>query len=249
MQRDTAIGVNLKTREQWSVDLPLMGSTPARPLAEGSRGISTITVANGTQVEVRDGLVILNGNSVLGSVDSIQVRDENGNLLTARLANDADSLRRAVFAPLGAQSRFMTGGLIGGKLILMGSTQIAAFNVADGKHLPWMDRDGKPLTVRLPDGAASSFVGNDDVLMVQMDAANGKSSTFTTYDLQTGTQKKQQKIEDGTALWRALADDGTLFVETAQSLAAYDIMSPQSQAIWRKNNIGSRYASASALDA
>ena len=46
---------------------------------------------------------------------------------------------------------------------------------------------------------------------------------------------------------RALGDDGTLYVATDQSVAAYDMVSGQNRALWRRTDIGSRFAGAFVL--
>jgi outer membrane protein assembly factor BamB len=247
MQSDQLIGLNLKTRQTWNpIELraaPGVVRTPTvtTPIRSGA---VTVRVNDATDIQEAGALIIINGNAY--TADSVTLVDQNGNPRPLRLANDPETLRRAAFAPLGNSVRFSTAMLANGKVYLLAGNQLDAYDAATGKPA-WIGRDGAKLTRILPEGSPVCFVANEDLVVAQVDSPDGKSSTFATFDGETGQPGRQFKLENERALWRALGEDGTLYVVSNQAVAAYDVMSEAGRANWRKTDIGAKYAGGTAL--
>src|SRR6185295_13510897 len=139
-----------------------------------------------------------------------------------------------------------TARLLNGKVYLLAGSQLDAYNVTDGKPA-WVTREDRKLTITLPKGVPMGFVGNEDVIVVQIDSDDGKSSSFHAYDGETGKEGRHVRMDNERANWRGLGDDGTLYVASNQAITAYDMLSAQGGVMWRKVGIGSKFNGATAL--
>jgi outer membrane protein assembly factor BamB len=235
MQAGMIIGVDLKTRATWTQTLR---NTPPAPVAAAA-GRTTIRVVGGQQ-----GLVI-NGNVIANA--EVTYIDENGQVIAqVPTPSDPETARRTAFRILGNQARFTTAHILNGNVLILAGNQIDAYNIETGK--PAWTSNGTPLSANLPNGNASCFLGNEDLIVAQVDNPNGRGTTFCAFDAESGKPAKQIKLDNERTLWRALGDDGTLFVITDQSTAAYDLVSNQNGYLWRKTGVAApRFAGASAL--
>jgi outer membrane protein assembly factor BamB len=251
MQYDAAIFIDLKSKVPAVVHLnPVPGAQS--PAVSGT--VIRRVDLGGRQVTVIEGNLVIDGQSVIGAADAITLIDANtGQVIIPNAGgSDPDALRRAAFNVLGsgaAGARFTTARIISNNLLILAGGQLMAYNIETGKPVfPAMP---------LPPGSANAVVGNDDMTVVQIDAADGRSCTFGAFDAQTGRPLKQLKLDNERAAWRGLGEDGTLFLvtDTASNLGAsgsgavkaYDMVSPQNGTLWERTGLGSRFAGASAL--
>jgi outer membrane protein assembly factor BamB len=234
MQAGTIIGVDLKTRATWTQTLR---NAPPAPVAVAA-GRTRIQVV-GQQAVIINGNIIANGD--------ITYVDENGQVIApASTLSDPETARRAAFRILGNQPRFTSARILNGNILVLAGNQIDAYNIETGK--PAWTSNGTPISANLPNGNASCFVGNEDLIVAQVDSPNGRGTTFCAFDAETGKPAKQIKLDNERTLWRALGDDGTLFVITDQSTAAYDMVSNQNGYLWRKTGVADpHFAGASVL--
>jgi outer membrane protein assembly factor BamB len=244
LSADTAIGINLETQRVWTQTI--RSSAPVM----GPGAVATTEVAG--QISINgNGQVNIGGQIFVAGPDGTVI-DAEGNPVSRRLLQggaDAELLRRAAFLTL-QNPRFSTARLLNNTLLLVSGNQLTAINVADGEPA-WRDRD-RPVTVRLPAGRPVAVAGNEDVIVVQVDAADNSSSTFFTIDADTGQARRTIKIANDRALWRALGDDGSLFVVSENAVASYDLIgsagtSEPAAPLWRRTDIQSRFATATAL--
>ncbi len=246
LQRDRIIGVDLKTFDTWTVQLK---GTAVPPPAIQGRGPAVnrgrlVQVPPGASVQIVGGNVLINGNNY-GSAETITLVDQNGNpySLTAP-ASDPEAVRRDAFAMLGNQMRFTTASMLNGNIYILAGKELSALDVKTGKPI-WAS------SAAIPNGVATCFVGNEDLIVAQSDDAGGKSSTFIAFDAQSGKLRKTLKLQTPAgpehALWRGIGGDDTLYVITDASTAAYDLVSDLNAAVWRSTGVGSRFAGAAAL--
>ncbi len=240
LQARGAIGVDLKTHKMWSIELPAppaaAGVANAPNLPGQPNQIIRINGANGINQ-----IVIVNGQQVVIGAGGTFALDANGNAVQQN-AGDPEMVRRAAFATL-QRPNFTTARILNGRLILVAGNQLSAFDIQTGRPA-WHDRAGAAITLTLPPGQPTAVVGNEDILAIQVD--NG-SSTFYVVDADTGKFRKQFKLSAEQASWRAIGDDGTLFVVTDQSVSSFDLLGDQNRPLWRRSDIQTRYASATAL--
>ena len=247
MQANMAIGVDLKTHATWTQALKDAPRNPGRVVGGrgGGGGVSQLDAMQG-QLQIIGGEVVIAGGGINGGFigSDIAIIDPDGQVVSGTTAGaDPESVRRAGFRILGNAARFTTARILNGNLLILAGNQLDAYTIETGKPA-WGDAGG---SARLPDGNPSCFVGNEDLLVAQIDDPSGRGVTFCAFDAQTGKPAKQFKLDNERTLWRALGDDGTLYVATDQSVAAYDMVSGQNRALWRRTDIGSRFAGAFVL--
>jgi outer membrane protein assembly factor BamB len=242
LQRDRVIGVDLKSFATWTTMLKY--APPAAATRPVPRNGGSLTIRPGQNVQIVGGMVLVDGTNY-GSVDAINLYDQNGNpYALAGGQGDPEMARRAAFSILGNQARFTTARILNGNVYLLGGNEISAFDIRSGKAI-W------PAPVLLPNGTAANFVANEDLLVAQSDDPGGKQSIFHAVDAQSGKLRKTLKLESDRgperAVWRGLAEDGTLYVITDQAVAAYDMISDMNHAVWRRTDLGARFSGAAAL--
>ena len=195
--------------------------------------------------------ITINGNRrVIGSDLGIEIIDTaTGQLIVPNSGGgNPDNGRRAAFAGLSGGSsslRFNTARILNGNLIILAANpqgnppgnQLQAFNI----------QTAEPAYIAsLPPGAATAVIGNEDMLVAQVDAPDG-SSTFCALDSQSGHLLKRVKVVNERVAWSGLGEDGTLIVTTNQAISAYDMVAEQNGMLWQRKDIGARFAGASAL--
>jgi outer membrane protein assembly factor BamB len=122
--------------------------------------------------------------------------------------------------------------------------KLSATDIVTGKPA-WTTAGGKSLESALPEGTATTVIGNEDVIVAQLDPPNRSGPVFQVIDAETGKFRKQFRIEDERALWRTISDDGTFFMVTDKSVAAFDLFNDRdSQPLWKRQDIRSRYPAA-----
>jgi outer membrane protein assembly factor BamB len=246
LQRDRIIGVDLKSYATWNVALRNVPGGP--PPAGGGRagvvrGGARVMVRPGAQVQVIGGVVVVDGSQV-GPVEMVTLIDENGNPYPLNASTDPDQARHAAFAVLGNQLRFTSARMLNGNVYILAGNEMSAYDAKTGKP-SW------PAATVISGATPVGFLANEDMVLVQADDASGRQSIFYAIDAQSGKLRKTLKLESDAgpehAIWRGLGDDGTLYVITDRSTAAYDMVTDLAGAIWRKTDIGSRFAGAAAL--
>jgi len=168
--------------------------------------------------------------------------DDVGNApLSALLNLDAEQFRTSQFNKALGRTRFTSLRLLGSRLVAVVGNKLNAYDIVSGKLLP-----GYPLT--LPDGLPTAVVGNDDLLVVQVDSPERLTPTFVACDADTGNLRGSFKLDDEHVLWRGLAEDGTLYIVTDQAVTAYDLHGDLTQCLWKRRDLRQlRYAQASVL--
>lgn len=249
---DTAMGLNLETQRIWSRVLRAVPPAPGGGDAQAAmvaelQGVENIRIVGGGQLVV-GGRVFIAGPD--GSVIDAEGNPAPRSVLQG--GGDAEMVRRAAFLSL-PNARFTTARLLNNMLLMIGGNQLSAIDVETGEPA-WRDRDNRAVTVTLPAGRPAAMVGNEDVVVVQID---GSASTFLTLDADTGQARRTIRLKDDRAQWRALGDDGSLFVVSDGAVASYDLIGgsmasggtgPEGAApFWRRTDIQTRYASATAL--
>jgi outer membrane protein assembly factor BamB len=245
LSADTVTGINLETQRVWT--------QPLRAVPQNANTITAATANPELNPQIRivgGGQVNINGRIFVAGPDG-NIIDAEGNPVSRNLlqgAADAELLRRNMFLSL-QNPRFTTARLLNNTLMLVAGNTLTAINVADGEPA-WRDRD-RPLTVHLPAGRPAAIAGNEDVVVVQVDAPDGNASTFVALDADTGQARRTIRLKDDRALWRALGDDGSLFVVSENAVAAYDLIGSNggesATPLWRRTDIQTRFASATAL--
>jgi outer membrane protein assembly factor BamB/tetratricopeptide (TPR) repeat protein len=245
LQKDRAIGVNLRTGKIWSQPLRAEAG-----IAEMRRQL---------RIPARPQIL---ANRLVVNNQVVQV-DSDGNPVNPASA-DPEMVRQMAFATL-KEPNFNTAKLINNRLFVVAGNTMSGFDIETGEPV-WRDGAGAALRVKLPTATATTLVGNEDVLAVQVDAApanganavnrstagagqpgGGGSSSFYVVDAETGRFRKQINMESEHANWRAVGDDGTLYVVTGQAVAAYDLLGDQNKPLWRHAGIETKFAAATAL--
>jgi hypothetical protein len=243
LQKAQVMGVDLKSRRVWAQRVQrAQSSLGAAPISDEERQ----QLPNGIRFPA-GGVARINGQLVAIGPDGLPMEDMSSRP-NFQGGGDGDLARRAAILSLD-NPNYSFARLLNNKVLLISGNSLMAYNVENGEPA-WRDRDGKPITVRLPDGRPVSLVGNEDVLVAQVDSADGSSSTFLTIDADTGQSRRTIRLKSDRALWRALGDDGRLYVVSNNAVAGYDLIGgtgdndmPQ----WRRTDIQTRFATASAL--
>ncbi|MGN6369112.1 MAG: outer membrane protein assembly factor BamB family protein [Phycisphaerae bacterium] len=240
VQSHTLVGINTTTHAiAWQIPLSPSGNNEPRPSMPPAVRIRVIQQPGGGQIIMRgNGRLMINGQIVSGI-------DAQMDPAMAAGAADPEIARQIAFAKLG-QLAFSTVRMIDDKLLVATSSGISAFSVDNGKPA-WRDPNGEPLLVKTPGGLTSTLVGNDDLVVAQVDPQDHAGSSFLVLDAETGKFRKQIKLDNEHALWRTISDDGTLFTVTELSVAAYDLFSDQDKPLWRRPDIQSRFPYATIL--
>ena len=238
VQAHTVVGIDTTTHAiAWQVPLNPADNEPR--VNDGNMRVRVIVQPGGGQIIIRgNGRFMINGQVVSG-LDA-----EMDPALAAGTA-DPEVARQIAFAKLGTPA-FSTVRMIDNKVVVAGSNGISAFLIDSGKPA-WRDANGEPLVVKTPGGLASAVVGNEDLIVAQVDPQDHAGTTFFVLDAETGKFRKQIKLDTEHALWRTVSDDGTLFTVTDLSVAAYDLFSDQEKPLWRRPDIQSRFPYATVL--
>src|SRR6185436_10935494 len=93
-----------------------------------------------------------------------------------------------------------------------------------------------PAPARLPDGTPSVIVGNEDLLVVQVDVSPTKT-TFCAIEADTGKIRRQVTIDGEKIGWRGLGDGGTLFTVSDKAVTAFDLVSGKPDALWKRSDV------------
>jgi outer membrane protein assembly factor BamB len=241
LQPNWAVSVNLETGEAVRQPLPAAARNAAAARADLERR-QMLQIQMNAGVPGVVGNAVVDGNPVMIGPDGNVVDGDAGpsrSVLTG--VGDPDLIRRAALRSLGATS-FSSARLLNDALVLISGRQVLAYQAATLKPL-W----GAAAGVTLPAGDPVTMVGNEDLMVAQVDAADGGSSTFCVIDAATGKMRKQVKFDGGTADWCAVGQDGTLFAVSDGAVAAYDLVGDQAGPLWRRNDLQTKFASASAL--
>ena len=250
LQRNNAIGIDLKTKHTWVHPLPGNG-TPrvadavAAPNGQAANIRRLIPVTGPGDYQVIGDHVIVQGG--MYPIESVTLIDRStGQLISLTASADAESDFRGTLAMLGQPMGFSSAHLVDGKLVLLVANHVEAVDMEDGSPA-WRDSAGQAINGKLPDGNPQTVFGNQDLVVAQVDSAGGAgaaSSMLVGFDAGTGRPRGTVKVEEGPVLWRALGDDSTLFIQTPKYIAAFDFTTGAQR--W-KRNIGSRYAGATTL--
>jgi outer membrane protein assembly factor BamB len=161
------------------------------------------------------------------------------------LATDPDLGRKVTFeATLDAgQMQFSNMRMIGNKLVVVAGASMTAYDLATGQPA-WKDRPA----AALPEGVPSALLGNEDVIVAQVDTERG-GSVLRIFETASGKFLGEIKLNEEHAAWRGLSEDGILFVVTDQAVAAYDCfnLSDTKRPLWRRDDIKVKWAAASAI--
>jgi outer membrane protein assembly factor BamB len=243
LQANMAVGVDLNTHATWTQPLAAP-NVPASPVNRS--GVNTVRInANGAQqIAIVNGNIVVNGVQI-GAAELTTLIDDRGQIVVPSAGGDPASIRRTAFRILGNSARFTTARILNGNLLILAGNQIDAYNIETGKPA-WTGPGAAAVSARLPNGNASCFVGNEDLVVAQIDNPSGGGATFCAFDAQTGKPAKQLKLDNERVLWRALGDDGTLYVATDRAVSAYDLMS-EKNLVWQNKDDWSRFGAASAL--
>jgi hypothetical protein len=237
LQRDRAVGVDLKTHTSWVRPISRGPGAVNNPSGNLQVGGARRLIINGVQQQV----IINNGNAIIVQPDGTVVDSEGNVVNRISDASDPEVLRRSAIVSLGTPT-FSTARIIGDRLYILSGTQLTAVDAHTGQS-PWPNRS----VVGLPAGNTVALAANEDVVVAQVDAPNGNSTTFYVLDADAGKFRKQFRIDNERVNWRAVGDDGTLYVVTDQAVAAYDLLGDQPRSLWRRSDIQTRYAAATAL--
>ena len=94
---------------------------------------------------------------------------------------------------------------------------------------------------------ASVVLGNDDVLLTQVDSADTGLPLMVLVDAATGRNQRTVKLEKDRIFWRALGDDGVLYCAGDAAVAAYEITGDSPRPRWRRNDLRPRFPAAIGL--
>jgi hypothetical protein len=147
----------------------------------------------------------------------------------------------------GLHPNYSAPRLAGNKLLVASGSQLRAFDAATGKPA-WTDAAGKEVIPRLPDvGAVSVIQATDDLITVQIDRLDRVGTTYLVVEADTGKTRRQFAINDERAYWRAMSDDGLLFVVTNAAVEAFDLNGDSDKPVWRRTDLNVHYPAASQL--
>ena len=238
VQSHTIVGIDTGTRAiAWQI--PLIPSDNEPRVNDGNTRIRVIAQPGGGQIIIRgNGRLMINGQIVNGF-------DAEMDPAVAAGTADPEIARQIAFSKLGPLA-FSTIRMIDNKVIVASSNGISAYAADTGKPA-WRDANGEPLLVKTPDGLTSTVVGNEDLVVAQVDPQDHAGTSFLVLDAESGRFRKQIKLDAEHALWRTISDDGTLFTVTDASVAAYDLFSDQDRPLWRRPDIQSRFPYATVL--
>lgn len=241
VQAKAVLGLNVKTQSiAWTVPFRVAAEDLARQFEQQQR-IRALAVAQAAGQVVNANMLFMENPEAYAANPSYQ------NFIATL---DADQARAFAFSMLNRPGQrevaFSTMRMINNKLVVVVNGELVAYDVATGKPA-WKDRAGNAMTVKLPEGYAASIVGNEDLIVVQVDGGERATPTFYVVDADTGKFRRQIKLDDERAQWRTLSEDGTLFVMTDQAVCAYDLFSDQERPLWRRVDLPSRYPAATAL--
>ncbi len=238
VQSHTIVGIDT-TAGAIAWQIPLNPSDNEPRANEANMRVRVIAQPGGAQIIIRgNGRVMINGQIINGF-------DAEMDPALAAGAADPEIARQIAFSKLGTLA-FSTVRLIDNKIIVASGNGISAYAADTGKAA-WRDAGGEPLVVKTPGGLTSTVVGNEDLVVAQVDPQDRAGTTFLVLDAETGKFRKQIKLDSERALWRTISDDGTLFTVTDFSVAAYDLFSDQDRPLWRRPDIQSRYPYATIL--
>jgi outer membrane protein assembly factor BamB len=227
-QSDAAVAVNVKSLGiAWRVDFAGAGDESAafngRAATVNEARLRLRAAANAPAVMIVNGMVI----------------DRRTGQPYVNSPPDPEAARQASFASLGRPA-FSTLRIVNDKLISVTGDKVSANNIIGGKLL-W----SKPVEVA---GNVSVALGNEDVIVAQVDNNSRAGSTFVTFDTGTGAVLKKFRMKDGERVeWRGISDDGVFFVATNLGLVAYDLLNNESRPIWRREGMTSSYPAATAI--
>ncbi len=183
-------------------------------------------------------------------VDSEGTNLNNPYIQQALIGLDSELLRIFAFNQLsrmgGRDVAFANIRIVNDKVIVIVNREMMAYDIATGKPA-WVDSAGKPVQVKLPEGHPSVILGNEDLITVQMDNIDRATPTYYVVDAESGKFRKQIKLSDERGLWRTMSEDGTLFVVTDQAVSAYDLFADHSKPLWRRDDLRTKFATATAL--
>jgi outer membrane protein assembly factor BamB len=230
------VGINTQTHAlAWQVML-------SRPQGDRENGAANNGRRNFAQIN--GGRLIIQGNArviINGQlVTAGDLADMNGDGIQA---SDPEVIRQLAFARLGRPA-FSTMRMIDDKLIIIANGSMSAIDVATGKPA-WSDGNGAALSVKLPAGTSNVVTGNEDLVVAEVN--NGEATSFFVVDAETGKFRKQINLDNERAKWRAVGDDGTLYVVSDQAISAYDLFADQDEPLWRRSDIQSRFPEATVL--
>jgi outer membrane protein assembly factor BamB len=171
--------------------------------------------------------------------------DDNNYYANNPMVNlDAEQIRTIQTNAVLGKTRFTSLRLLGTRMLAVVGNRLVAYNIGNGKKA-W------PNPVTLPDGLPGAVVGNDEMLVVQVDNPDKGTPTFVAIDADTGKWRGTLKLDDERVLWRQLSEDGTLFVVSDQAVSAYDMHGELSHPLWKRVDLRQLhypYASTLSLD-
>lgn len=185
-------------------------------------------------IMARSGAIIINGGGGMGGYEEVVSYG------TQPVGIDSELVRSQSLQQLVNPTGYSTMRIIGNQLVVLSGHELKAFNLTTGKQA-W-------LAVSLPeDGLANVVLGNDDLLLTQVDNADTGLPQMILVDAATGRNQRTMKLEKDRIFWRALGDDGVLYCAGDSAVAAYEITGDSSRPRWRRNDLHPRFPAAITL--
>ncbi len=225
---DSAVAVDTeKGAIQWKAPFEMSEEEFARYTDQANR--IRMLAQQQQQAGMVNGMVVFNG-------------DDNNYFANNPMVNlDAEQIRTIQTNAVLGKTRFTSLRLLGTRMLAVVGNKLISYNIANGKK-SW------PNPVTLPDGMPGAVVGNDEMLVVQVDNPDKGTPTFVAIDADTGKWRGTLKLDDERVLWRQLSEDGTLFLVSDQAVSAYDMHGELSQPLWKRADLRQlRYPYASTL--
>ncbi len=154
---------------------------------------------------------------------------------------DVEQKRTLQFNSVLGRTRFTSLHILGTHMFAIIGNRLLAYDIVTGKK-SWRN----PVT--LPEGLPMALVGNDELVVVQVDNPDKGTPTFVSIDIDTGKWRGTLKLDDERVTWRQISDDGTLFTISDQAVSAYDLHGDLTNFLWKNKDLRQlKYASTAIL--